>query len=87
MEKTIAAIVATAIVVESILPQHHGPAPHTEIESGPPSSARASASIDGRRLNDGIKLTLIQANDLVTLPHNGRHLSLKEIQAEIDKQT
>jgi hypothetical protein len=87
MEKSIAAIVVTAMVLESILPQHAAPVPHTEIDSGPLSSARDSASIDGSRLNDGIKLTLIQADDLVTLPHNGRHLSLKEIRAEADKQT
>jgi hypothetical protein len=87
MEKTLAAIVATAIVLESILPQHAAPVPHTEINSGPLTPARDSASIDGRRLNDGIKLRLIQANDLVTLPHNGRHLSLKQIRAEVDKET
>ena len=85
MAKSVAIIVVTAIVLESILPQHAAPAPHTEIDSGPLASTRDSASIDGRRLNDGIKLTLIQAHDLVTLPHNGRHLSLKEIRAEADK--
>jgi hypothetical protein len=87
MEKSIAAVVITAIVLESILPRHGVPMSHTEIDSGPLASTQDSASIDGSRLNDGIKLTLIQANDLVTLPHNGRHLSLKQIRAEVDKET
>jgi hypothetical protein len=86
MEKSIAAIVAAAIAAESILPRHGASLPHTEIDSGPLTFTRDSASIDGRLLNDGIKLTLIQANDLVTLPHNGQHVSLKAIRAEVDKE-
>jgi hypothetical protein len=87
MEKTTAAIVATAIVAESILPQHSVPPPHTEVNVNPPTPRRESAPLDGRRLAASATLGLIVAEDLVTLPHNGQHVSLKEIRAEANKET
>jgi hypothetical protein len=79
MEKITAAIVVSAIVAESILPQHVVPAPHTEVNVNPPAPRREPAALDGRRLNDGIRMKFIAADDLVTLPHNGRHVSLTDI--------
>jgi hypothetical protein len=83
MVKITAVVVASAIGVEAILP-HHEALPHIELDAKPPSSGLDSASIGGggKRLNDGITMKLIPMNDLVTMPHTGRHLSLKEIRME-----
>jgi hypothetical protein len=77
--------VAVAITAEAVLPHHGASLPHTEIDLNPLSSGRDPAPIDGHRQNDSLKLTLIPMNDLVTLPHNGQHLSLKEIGSKTDK--
>jgi hypothetical protein len=60
-QKIIAAIVATAIAVEAIFsPQDD--LPHTDVDANP-QTGRDFASIHGRRLNDGLKLTLIPRNE------------------------
>ena len=80
-KKITAAIVAVAVGLEAVLPHLDG-LPHTEVGAKPPDSGKDIPSMDGRRMNDGIRLTLIPLADLVTLPHNGRHLSLKEIRED-----
>jgi hypothetical protein len=76
-KKFTAAIVATAVAVEAILP-HHDALPHTEVTK-PPDSGKDIPSTDGRRLNTSATLKLIPMNDLVTLPSSGKHYALAEI--------
>jgi hypothetical protein len=76
-KKITAALVAVAVGLETIFP-HQDALPHTEVDAKLPESGKNIPSVDGRRMNNGIRLTMIPPADLLTLP-NGRHLSLKEI--------
>jgi hypothetical protein len=63
-KKITAAIVAVAVGLEAILPHLDG-LPHIEVDARPPESGKDIPSIDGRRLNDRVRLTLIPPADLV----------------------
>jgi hypothetical protein len=79
-KKITAAIVALAVGLEAIFPNQDA-LPHTEVDARPQESGKDIPSVDGRRMNDGIRLTLIPPADLLTVT-NGRHLSLKEIRED-----
>ena len=78
---------AAAIASEAILSHHETNAqPHTEANVAPLDAPRVAGAIGSRRLNDSITLKLIPMNDLLTMPHTGKHLSLKEIRLDAEKE-
>jgi hypothetical protein len=85
--KITATIMAAAIASEAILSHHETNAqPHTEANVAPMDAPRVAGAIgSGNTLNDAITLKLIPMNDLLTMPHTGIHLSLKEIRSEAEK--
>jgi predicted lipoprotein len=84
MQKLTATLVAATLTAEAILPHHNAHAmPHTEVDA--PMRTTREGNSPGTRLNGGIKLTIITPEDLVTMPHTGQHLSLKEIRSKLDR--
>jgi len=86
MQKITAAVVVATLATEAVLPHHDAHTlPHTEVDAPMRTTREGNSITPGRRLNDGIKLSLIMPSDLITMPHTGRHLSLKEIRNKTDK--
>jgi hypothetical protein len=86
MQKLTATLVAATLTAEAIVPHHDAHTlPHTEVDAPMRTTREGNSIAPGTRLNDGIKLTIIAPEDLVTMPHTGQHLSLKEIRSKTDK--
>jgi len=86
MQKLTATLVVATLTAEAVLPHHDAHTlPHTEVDAPMRTTREGNSITPGTRLNDGIKLSFIMPGDLVTMPHNGQHLSLKEIRSKTDK--
>ena len=85
MQKITAAVVVATPGAEAALPHHDAHTlPHTEVDAPMRTTREGNSITPGTRLNDGIKMSFIMPGDLVTMPHAGWHLSLREIRSTKD---